>query len=322
MSKRSQINSDKYWDQRFRDDWEQCAGPQQSRFFARLAVENLPAWLLEQVRQQKLTFADWGCAQGDGTDMLASYLDPKLLTGVDFSDVAITEASKRYPAIKFSTENWLEAEADDTTYDIVFSSNTLEHFHQPYDVLQHLVDRAQKAIVLALPYREMERIDEHFYTFLPENVPLQLSNDFRLVWSRVVDCRELPETEWPGEQIVLVYAKALWFESLKLLLGEVEIAQTDTAAQISSLEQQLMERDERLSTAKLELTEHRAELARLNVGWAERDRTISDLQEKLAVSTEDVAAKDAQLSEIAASWTWQWTAPFRSLKKRFQRPAE
>jgi len=172
------MNSDAYWNRRFSDNWEAFEGPRQSRFFAQLAVDNLPAWLFEQVRRQELSVVDWGSAQGDGTDVLASYVDSKQLVGVDFSDVAIEQAARRYPAIRFLNENWLgSGDENIDSYDIVFSSNTLEHFHRPYEVLEALIARARKAVVLALPYRELERIDEHFYSFLPNNVPLGLNKN-------------------------------------------------------------------------------------------------------------------------------------------------
>src|SRR5574338_1463750 len=194
MSNSMNINTDGYWNHRFAVDWETCEGPRQSRFFARLAIENLPKWLLDQLGRQPLTLADWGCAQGDGTDVWASQMDPRRLVGIDFSKVAIEQAERHYPAIRFLAENWIEAGPEDVEcYDMVFSSNTLEHFHRPYEVLQVLSARARKAVILALPYRELERIDEHFYSFLPNNLPLVLSNGFRLSWSRVVDCKGLPK---------------------------------------------------------------------------------------------------------------------------------
>ena len=68
MTDATHINTDHYWDGRFSTDWETFEGPRQSRFFARLAVENLPRWLLDEIRRHHLRVADWGCAQGDGTD--------------------------------------------------------------------------------------------------------------------------------------------------------------------------------------------------------------------------------------------------------------
>ena len=154
MQTKHTINSDSYWDGRFAEDWESFRGPAQSRFFARLAIENLPCWLIDQLQRQPLTLCDWGCAQGDGTDVWASYVDSERITGVDFSSVAIEYASQPYPAIRFLNQDWLTSESDElSVFDVVFSSNTLEHFHKPYEVLTSLCSRATKALILALPYK-------------------------------------------------------------------------------------------------------------------------------------------------------------------------
>src|SRR5450830_802399 len=233
------INTGTYWDGRFSTDWESFEGPRQSRFFARLAIENLPHWLFDEIRRDHLSLVDWGCAQGDGTDVLASYIDAGQLSGVDFSAVAIEQASQRYPAIEFLNEDWLAAaQAGHKKFDVVFSSNTLEHFHQPYDVLRILGQRASKAIVLALPYRERDRIDEHFYSFLPENLPLVLENGFRLAWSRVIDCRPLPNTLWGGEQVILVYAAPAWLDQRRMCLQDSRIEHDDQSVQSRHLQEQ------------------------------------------------------------------------------------
>jgi len=283
MTKNLPINSESYWDFRFSDDWQANEGPRQSRFFARLAVENSPSWLIEQIRRQSLTFADWGCAQGDGTDVWASYLNTQQLVGVDFSAVAIEQASERYPAIRFVRENWLEASADALdSYDVVFSSNTLEHFHNPYEVLEALGARAKKAVVLVLPYRELERIGEHFYSFLPDNVPLVLSNGFRLVWSRVIDCRHLPNTHWSGDQIILVYAESSWVDSLKLSLRDVEIGQDDTASEVANLNQEVVARDGLIASLNQEVATRDGLIASLNQEVATRDGLIASLNQAVA----------------------------------------
>lgn len=265
MSNNSVINSDSYWDDRFSSDWETNEGPRQSRFFARLAIENLPSWLIENVRSQSLTLADWGCAQGDGTDVLGAHVDPKQLVGVDFSEVAIQQAARRYPSIRFSTENWLDKTSGAVEhFDVVFSSNTLEHFHGPWEVLESLGTRAKKAVVLALPYREMDRIDEHFYSFLPSNVPIALSNGFRLVWSKVIDCSRVPNTLWGGEQIFLVYAEKSWLDSLQLTLGDSKLERDDAASVLSDLHQEVAARDKQIAHLTREAAVRDNQMASLN----------------------------------------------------------
>jgi GT2 family glycosyltransferase/glycosyltransferase involved in cell wall biosynthesis len=230
------INSDLYWNGRFSDDWAVFDGPKQSRFFSNIAAKNLPRWFIDLMRRQSLTLADWGCAQGDGTDVWASYVDAKQIVGVDFSSVAVEQAALRYPAIRFVNEDWLLNSIEQCEmFDVVFSSNTLEHFHNPYDVLNVISCRAKKSVVLALPYREVDRIEEHFFSFLPENIPLRLENGFILISSQVVDCRKIPNTFWNGDQIVLIYAEINWLDSLKLTLSDCRISSSDDLTEIAHL---------------------------------------------------------------------------------------
>ena len=247
-----EINSNPYWDTRFIQDWEVYSGPEQSRFFARLAIQHLPKWLITELKRESLTLADWGCAQGDGTDEWATYLDAQQITGIDFSSVAIEQATQRYPAINFITENWLSIDyAAQESYDIVFSSNVMEHFHRPYDVLRTLCKKAKKGVVLALPYREMSRHEEHFVTFLAENVPLALPNNFRLIWSQVVDCTKIDVTYWSGEQIILVYAKTKWIDNLRLTLHDCLLEHEDVISEKIRLNSILAERDRQIATLSL-----------------------------------------------------------------------
>ncbi|MFX8911037.1 hypothetical protein ABTN03_20490, partial [Acinetobacter baumannii] len=76
---------------------------------------------------------------------------------------------------------------------------------------------------LALPYKELNRIEEHFSSFFPENIPFTISNGFILIWAQVVNCKNLPETRWSGEQIILMFADPQWINSLELKLNCIKI---------------------------------------------------------------------------------------------------
>ena len=298
MSKIPLINSETYWDFRFSENWEFHEGPQQSRFFSRLALKNLPSWLIEKIRVQSLNLVDWGCAQGDGTDVWASYINPQQLSGVDFSEIAIKQATNRYPSICFLNENWLESSAENNrSYDIVFSSNTLEHFSQPYEVLKILGARAKKAIILALPYREFDRIDEHFYSFSPNNIPLELENGFRLIWSRVIDCRPLPDTCWPGDQIFMVYAESSWLKSLRLTLRDCTIEQDDIATAITNFHKEIVVREDQLSSLGQEFATRDEQIINLNHSVAERDEQIINLNHSVAERDEQIINLNHSVAE-------------------------
>lgn len=222
------INSREYWDQRFSQDWQQAQGPAQSEFFSRLALSHLPAWLINLMRLQKWSLADWGCAEGEGVWLWSQLLRTTQLTGIDFSDEAIHQARQKYPALRFSSEDWLSAALpQQPAYDVVYSSNTLEHFHQPQQVLETLSHYASKLMVLVLPYREQNPGREHFSRFYPQHIPYQLEQPFQLIWSKVVDCRQLEEQHWQGEQIILIYAHQSWLQQQSFTLAELSLHDRD-----------------------------------------------------------------------------------------------
>jgi len=298
MSGTLRINSERYWDHRFTEDWEARQGPSQSRFFAQLAIEHMPSWLLDQIRCQSLTVVDWGCAQGDGTDVWAAYLDIRQLIGVDFSSVAVEQASRRYPGIRFMNEDWLNNQVNNhLSFDVVFSSNTLEHFQTPYDVLDVISKRAKKALILALPYREYDRIDEHFFSFLPENIPISLNNGFRLMWSKVVDCKYLEGGFWGGDQIILVYADPVWIDSFKLTLINCKVHHVDRSSDMTRLSKSVSERESQICSLKQAVEHLNGENLDFVKRLADRVGLIDALNAMLADRNGQIDTLNAMLSD-------------------------
>lgn len=226
------MNSKSYWDDRFERDWLEAGGDVQSRFFARLAVQLMPEWLRHRLGPP-WTVLDWGCAMGDGTAELAQLLPSMTFTGCDFARPAIERATATYPDIPFVCRD-LVAEDAEGTWDIVFSSNTLEHFREPWDVVARLAASARTAVVLLVPFRETERIPEHFYTFTDGNTPVLLDGSFALVHCAVVDCASLPNTQWSGQQALLVYARVGADEFASLPLSALWIGATPASEQAAS----------------------------------------------------------------------------------------
>lgn len=217
------VNSRAYWDGRFAGDWDDQQGPAQSRWFAELALAHLPRWLVPAITAQRLSVVDWGCAEGDGTAVWAEHVAPGQLVGVEFSARAVATAAARYPAVRFSHEDWLSAPTGEpATYDVVFSSNTLEHFAAPEVALAALARRASKAVLLLVPYREDPLGPEHFVSFSPDRVPARLPGGLPLCWWRVLDCRRLAGAHFAGQQLLTLHADPGWTAPLVTSLSDLD----------------------------------------------------------------------------------------------------
>jgi len=214
------INSTQYWDQRFIADWKENNGIEQSQFFSRIAVDNLPPWFISYIEQHQPSFCDWGCALGNGTNVLRELLSLKNITGIDFSRVAIEQARSSYPAIRFTAADILKDE-DFPQFDIIFSSNTLEHFNNPWEILGKLSCFAKKFIVILIPFQEHDRHFEHFYTFETTNIPSTIRASHYLTHFSIIDAAAYASSYWNGRQILLIYSTHSELASLGLSLSDV-----------------------------------------------------------------------------------------------------
>ena len=278
MSKEDLINSREYWDHRFATDWEENSGAAQSRFFAKLAAEAIPEWLRQAVRRDALRVCDWGCANGDGTDYFMRALGWDM-TGVDFSDVAIHEAKRRYPAIDFRCEDWL-TQAPCDVFDVVFSSNTLEHFTDPWGVFEKICCFASKFIVLLLPYEEYIRHPEHVATFDAHRIPLTPSEHWSLVRSDVIDASIRTPSYWPGLQIFLIYARCEEISRHRIALADAMLSTEAPPRQASATQREIELRDE---------------LASLS---AQKDALAAELASKQAALLYAQRVADAQMQPL------------------------
>ena len=295
-------NSEKYWNQRFAiGDWESNFGREQSRFFARIAIENLPEWFRHYVNTSQVRICDWGCAEGDGTDILASYFGTKQVQGVDFSEAGIQKAQKYYPELTFKSEDWLKMKVPNhPRYDVVFSSNTLEHFSQPQEVFRTLAAYAKKMVVLLVPFREFERIAEHHYTFLAENIRTVLFSDFVLVNAKVIDTVGFKPNYWNGEQILLIYARTEWISNTGLTLSQifidVKLGQIlrEKEQAMQALSAQLMEKEQAVQALGAELVEKEHALG---AELVEKEQAVQALGVELVEKEQTVQVLTTQVEE-------------------------
>jgi glycosyltransferase involved in cell wall biosynthesis len=220
LMKITEVNSKDYWDRRFETDWKERGGVEQSAFFSRIAIDNIPSWLKTEIQGKGYHVCDWGCAFGDGTQYLKNGLNIQKITGVDFSDAAIDYARNVYPGIDFLAADFTK-KLPTSTYDVLFTSNTLEHFDKPWSVLNKIASIAKAHIIVLVPFKEYDRFEEHFYTFDFNNIPVTLSNDFILTHSSVADTSLMDKSYWPGKQILLVYSSPALLKSEKRMLADI-----------------------------------------------------------------------------------------------------
>lgn len=197
------VNSKAYWDNRFRTNWVSAGGHSQTRFFAMVAAKAMPGWLKDRILADNLSICDWGCAEGQGVDELSKWLGTTNITGVDISDVAIAKARQAFPQATFKAQDIDQLDE----YDVMFSSNTLEHFDRPFDVVQKLARKARRFLVFLVPFQEYDRLSEHFFTFDYDRVPVLPAPGFACVACRVIDTARTQPEYWNGKQLLVTYAR-------------------------------------------------------------------------------------------------------------------
>ena len=191
-------------DQRFAEaDWAEKGGPQQTRFFADLALSLIPPAVASEIQAGRLSVCDWGCAEGDAVAALAEAWRVAV-TGADFAASAIQRARARHADLEFVVS---EGTSLPRAFDVLFSSNTLEHFDEPFEALRGLLSGVRRHAILLVPFEERPLHPEHRFTFDAASFPVELAG-FRLTWLRTADCGAGPGRRWwAGHQALAVYSR-------------------------------------------------------------------------------------------------------------------
>ena len=140
-----EVNSPQFWESYMSSDWDANSGRQQTRLFAKYFLDTvtLPA--------DATTLLDISCAKGDALpEFHTSY--PKLqLFGTDISEIAISEAKKAYGEIaEFTVAGFEDLNRH---YDIIFCSNTFEHFENNVEIAEQVLKHCDWLYIL-VPYKE------------------------------------------------------------------------------------------------------------------------------------------------------------------------
>ena len=70
----------------------------QTMYFADIARKAFPDWFTRELNRNNWTVTDWGCAEGEGTALLAKAFPNCAFKGIDFSHTAVEKARNKFPA--------------------------------------------------------------------------------------------------------------------------------------------------------------------------------------------------------------------------------
>ncbi|WCF07873.1 glycosyltransferase [Paenibacillus thiaminolyticus] len=317
------VNSKSYWDGRFEQDWESNGGREQTAYFTNLAMKLFPYPIKQFITNRNLSILDWGCAEGDGTNILANCFPNSQVSGLDFSEAAIRKARLNYPNHEFMDG---ELKTYGKKYDVIFTSNCLEHYSNPHDWIKNLMEYTNHFLVILLPFQEYERIDEHFYTFDYDTFNIQFGL-FNVVFFKEI---ESDPNFWPGKQLMLIYAntrsdlykelKTDWYKSLDInektvseeyyrsLLDKVK--ERDSIIEyikrenetnetwIQSLKKEVKIRDESVECLSLELNKKVSEISRLEEETEELKHILNNIQKELDKQVEENSYILKKLNDI------------------------
>src|SRR5260370_33912018 len=199
------INSVDYWNKRFFDDWIAKGGRLQTTFFAELCVRELPEWFVEEIRSRRFSIFDYGCAVGDALPVWQHAFPDAVIRGGDVAQVGLGLARALHPDFELADVNAIDDSA--MVADLVYCSNTLEHFENSRQVVDRLARHAKEYVVVVVPFEEEDRIDEHAVTFEFDSLPAPLPAGGRLLHLCVVAAAAAPDTQSNGLHPIAIQGK-------------------------------------------------------------------------------------------------------------------
>jgi len=129
--------------------WAAAGGNMQSMLFAATALRHIPPRCFALMGDPvDATLIDYGCAEGDGTAMLAANFPVVNVIGCDISEAAVSRAKIRYPLIQFEVD---DIRKPHFLANCIWTSHTLEHLDDPASVVQTLRDICNLLVVIVPP---------------------------------------------------------------------------------------------------------------------------------------------------------------------------
>ena len=197
-----EINSVDWWDDFFERHWENNSGREQTGAFMAALIKAIPFVELNWIKNNSLNVVDWGCALGDGVNLLAHAFPEQKVSGIDVSEAALVKAIEAYPNYTYFN-SWQKFESELGLADVTFNSNCLEHFANPFTILEQGLAKTKSLYLVLVPYKEKEPICEsHCQVFDENSFPRTLAG-FHQITNKVID---VDQRYWSGQQLLMIYA--------------------------------------------------------------------------------------------------------------------
>lgn len=318
------INDHDYWNEKFENPSLSEQRSSQTEYFARLALSYLPKWCTESISESSKSICDMGCARGDGTVLLHEAFPNCDVIGADFSETALHDAAKLHKGIQFKQS---DIRSFTEQYDVIFSSNVMEHFYDTKGLLTRLLSKANQYLILLLPFREYYRIDEHAATFDFRSFPLR-EGKHTLSYFKIVPMSSDKDKEfWIGEQILVVYKSEHvllpYGETLETiyngymeerthiidsydkklilqqtLLDEKENEINESVNVIRNKDQELQSKQAQLEIGQKELQENQRQLRFISQELQEKEERLSRVCDELVAAMKNLRSVEEECDEL------------------------
>ena len=200
-------NSKNHWDFRFLTDWAFVGGSNQTLYFACGLFANIDRKEIENVR----TILDFGCGTGDSSIVFNIFLPKAKVFLHDFSQVAVKEGLKKY-------KRFLNVEAanleNKENFDLVYSSNVIEHVLKPELFVRDLIKISKKYVIIQCPWKEYHPdgknitpenpVSEHFWTIDEGFLEKYVFANKEFEWTYKVGVVPMA---WQGGEQVFIFGK-------------------------------------------------------------------------------------------------------------------
>ena len=194
-------NSQEYWEKQFSSFCEIQMKLAQANFFYNTFATLLSNEFINLLNSECKSCCDFGCGLGNFTDKLHNVFHNMQIYGVDYSFNAIKYATSHFKNTDFLNLDYRQMQSN---FDIIVTSNTLEHFSDPKSVINRLLQHTNKYFVMLVPYEEYPLYKEHYFSFNRDFFCDEIEN-FELIYLKSVDLRYKFNTMWFGKQILAIY---------------------------------------------------------------------------------------------------------------------